>query len=51
MTEQMANQTLPATTPSNGAGTQVFSFGEPTPVLGGREVFDYLECWFNGALV
>ncbi|VVO66347.1 hypothetical protein PS896_01088 [Pseudomonas fluorescens] len=26
----------------------MFSFGEPTPVLGGREVFDYLECWFNG---
>ncbi|MEI4522656.1 MULTISPECIES: phage portal protein [Pseudomonas] len=44
----MANQTLPATTPATGAGTQVFSFGEPTPVLGGREVFDYLECWFNG---
>ena len=27
---------------------QAFSFGEPTPVLGGRAVFDYLECWFNG---
>lgn len=48
MTEQMANQMLPATTSATGAGTQVFSFGEPTPVLGGREVFDYLECWFNG---
>ena len=48
MTEQLANQTLlPATVPS-GAGTQIFSFGEPSPVLGGREVFDYLECWFNG---
>ena len=48
MTEQPDNQTLlPATVPS-GAGTQVFSFGEPSPVLGGREVFDYLECWFNG---
>ncbi|WP_085656147.1 phage portal protein [Pseudomonas sp. B11(2017)] len=44
MTEQLADQTLPATS----AGTHVFSFGEPTPVLGGREVFDYLECWFNG---
>lgn len=48
MTEQMANQTLPATTSAGAAGTQVFSFGEPTPVLGGREVFDYLECLFNG---
>lgn len=48
MAEQLSNQALlPVTTPS-GAGTQVFSFGEPTPVLGGREVFDYLECWFNG---
>jgi hypothetical protein len=34
MIEQMANQTLPATTSAAGAGTQVFSFGEPTPVLG-----------------
>lgn len=49
MTEQLASQTLlVATTPAAGAATQVFSFGEPTPVLGGREVFDYLECWFNG---
>lgn len=27
---------------------QAFSFGDPSPVLGGRAVFDYLECWFNG---
>ena len=27
---------------------QAFSFSEPTPVLGGRAVFNYLECWFNG---
>lgn len=51
MTEQLANQTLlSVNTPASPAsqGTQVFSFGEPSPVLGGREVFDYLECWFNG---
>lgn len=30
------------------AGVEVFSFGEPTPVLAGQEMFDYLECWFNG---
>lgn len=48
MIEQLAKQTLlPATAPAS-TGTQVFSFGEPSPVLGGREVFDYLECWFNG---
>lgn len=29
-------------------GIEAFTFGEPTPVLSGREVFDYLECWFNG---
>ena len=51
MTEQLASQTLmPATAPTTpvSSGAQVFSFGEPSPVLGGREVFDYLECWFNG---
>ncbi len=48
MAKQPDNQTLLLATASDGAGTQVFSFGEPTPVLGGREVFDYLECWFNG---
>ena len=33
---------------STHAGLQVFSFGDPAPVLGGGEIFDYLECWFNG---
>lgn len=27
---------------------EAFTFGDPSPVLEGREVFDYLECWFNG---
>lgn len=27
---------------------EAFSFGDPAPVLSGRELFDYLECWFNG---
>ncbi|RRV04452.1 phage portal protein [Pseudomonas sp. v388] len=27
---------------------EVFTFGEPAPVLGGHEMFDYLESWFNG---
>ncbi|WP_055128233.1 phage portal protein [Pseudomonas mediterranea] len=45
MTEQLASQALVT---ESSAGTQVFTFGEPTPVLGGREMFDYLECWFNG---
>ena len=25
-----------------------FTFGEPESVLSAREIFDYLECWFNG---
>lgn len=25
-----------------------FTFGDPVPVLDGREIFDYLECWANG---
>lgn len=29
-------------------GNVVFSFGEPTSVLSSREIFDYLECWYNG---
>lgn len=28
--------------------TVAFTFGEPESVLSGREIFDYLECWFNG---
>lgn len=29
-------------------GVETFTFGDPTPVLDGNEVLDYLECWFNG---
>jgi PBSX family phage portal protein len=29
-------------------GVEAFTFGDPTPVLDGNEVLDYLECWFNG---
>lgn len=34
--------------PREPAGAQVFTFGEPTPVLEGRGILDYLECWANG---
>src|SRR5690606_24518497 len=33
-----------ATTPQ----AEVFSFGDPTPVLDRREILDYIECWQNG---
>lgn len=46
---------LPAQAPIEGellsrpAGpVEAFTFGDPLPVLDGREVFDYLECWLNG---
>ena len=31
-----------------GGQAHAFTFGEPTPVLDGREILDYLECWANG---
>ena len=34
--------------PRSESKMEAFSFGDPSPVLSGREVFDYLECWFNG---
>lgn len=41
----MMNTQTPAGAP---AGVEAFTFGDPTPVLSGREIFDYLECAFNG---
>ncbi|MBO2926709.1 phage portal protein [Metapseudomonas otitidis] len=32
----------------SSASAEAFTFGEPTPVLDGRGVLDYLECWANG---
>ncbi|MBD9478505.1 phage portal protein [Pseudoxanthomonas sp. PXM02] len=29
-------------------GVQAFTFGDPTPVLDSRGIFDYVECWHNG---
>lgn len=41
------------TEPGNGqsakpAHVEAFTFGDPTPVLDGRGVMDYAECWLNG---
>ena len=38
-------RTLSAETPG---GITAFSFGDATPVLDSRGLFDYLECWKNG---
>src|SRR5690554_5753894 len=29
------------------APVEAFTFGDPVPVLDGREILDYLECWLN----
>lgn len=34
--------------PAPAGGVEAFTFGDPTPVLDGNEILDYLECWFNG---
>jgi len=48
-------QLAPANAPKEGellqaeAGpVEAFTFGDPTPVLDGREILDYLQCWLNG---
>ncbi|MHA6159513.1 phage portal protein [Pseudomonas sichuanensis] len=33
---------------SPGARAEAFTFGDPVPVLDGREILDYLECYNNG---
>lgn len=33
---------------SPGARAEAFTFGDPIPVLDGREILDYLECYNNG---
>lgn len=32
----------------DGGQSMAFTFGDPMPVLDGREILDYLECWANG---
>ncbi|MDF3821699.1 phage portal protein [Leptospira sp. 96542] len=29
-------------------GVTAFSFGDPEPVMNGRDILDYIECWRNG---
>jgi PBSX family phage portal protein len=44
----MSDSTALASPAVHAPGVEAFTFGDPSPVLDGREVFDYLECWFNG---
>ncbi|WP_375292475.1 phage portal protein [Sphingomonas melonis] len=32
----------------NAGSIETYSFGDPEPVLGGRQLLDMLECWHNG---
>lgn len=49
-TRPLEGEVIPASTPpaSEAGRIESFTFGDPVPVLDGREVFDYLECWLNG---
>lgn len=41
-------EVVPARSPGTTGAVTTFSFGDPTPVLDSRGLFDYLECWRNG---
>ncbi|EZQ18943.1 hypothetical protein CF98_00165 [Halopseudomonas bauzanensis] len=43
MTTEITATAAPASAP-----IEAFTFGDPTPVLDGRDLLDYLECWWNG---
>lgn len=46
MTAPVEGELLPKD--STGGQVEAFTFGDPTPVLDGRELLDYLESWWNG---
>lgn len=48
MSKKRKSQPRQLATVEQGGGIEAFTFGEPTPVLDSREIFDYLECWMNG---
>lgn len=46
MTAPVEGELLPKE--STSGQVEAFTFGDPTPVLDGRELLDYLESWWNG---
>ncbi len=50
MTTPTTPADAPETLPPATQATQgvAFTFGDPVPVLDGRDILDYLECWNNG---
>ncbi|AWH45414.1 phage portal protein [Stenotrophomonas sp. ZAC14A_NAIMI4_1] len=47
-TDADAAEVPPARGTGSAGSATAFSFGEPSPVLESRGLFDYLECWRNG---
>ncbi|MDM1022057.1 phage portal protein [Acinetobacter sp. VNK23] len=39
---------LPLGNKTSTGKTEAFTFGDPVPVLNGKELSDYMESWFNG---
>lgn len=46
-TSSQPSATAPAVTDAPSQAMS-FSFGDPVPVLEGRDILDYAECWLNG---
>ncbi|WP_018250770.1 phage portal protein [Sphingomonas melonis] len=46
-TAQAATGAIIASNDNRGS-IETYSFGDPEPVLGGRQLLDMLECWHNG---
>lgn len=42
------DEVVSAQSAGTAGAVTAFSFGDPTPVLDSRGLFDYLECWRNG---
>jgi len=48
MSKRKYRKATQTTTTESQQGAEVFSFGDPTPVLDRREILDYIECTGNG---
>lgn len=46
--DEAASDLVPVANAGRPGGATAFSFGDATPVLESRGLFDYLECWKNG---
>ena len=42
------SHTVPADAAAPPSGIEAFTFGDPTPVLDQRGIYEYLQCWQNG---